>query len=220
MLYRKSHTLRVTCLLLVCALGAAPAHAQKNKQTPPQPTTGSIKGRVRVGGDNTAADIAITVHQGEREVARLVTTAKGDFEVNNLEPGVYGLTLRKAGLQTGRMEELKVSAGKVVNLKDRLYLAVDEGSIAFLKGSVFSKAGRSLGGVRVEVVLLRADGSEKKINSAVTNSLGSFSFRLPPAPARYRVTAKASGLETTSKDVQIEGAAIHRVALELGPAAK
>ena len=30
----------------------------------------------------------------------------------------------------------------------------------------------------------------------------------------------ASGLETASKDVQIEGAAIHRVALELGPAAK
>ena len=222
MLYRKLKTLRVICLLCACALAApaaAPAHAQKNKKPPP-PTTGGIKGRVRVGGDNTAADIGVTIRQGEREVARLTTDTKGEFEVGNLEPGVYGLTLRKPGLQVGRMDDLKVSAGKVVNLKDRLFLAVDEGSIAFLKGSVFSKAGKSLGGVRIEVVLLRADGSQKKVNSAVTNSLGAFSFRLPPASARYRVTAKADGLETTSKEVEIDGASIHRVALELGPPAK
>ncbi len=226
MLYRKSNTLRALCLLAACALAAAAApppaaHAQKNKKQPAaQPTTGGIKGRVRVGGNNTPADVGVTIRQGDREVAHLSTDAKGEFEVGNLEPGVYGLTLRKPGLQTGRMEDLKVSAGKVVNLKDRLYLAVDEGSIAFLKGSVFDRDGRSLRGVRIEVVLVRPDGTEKKVNSAVTNTLGAFSFRLPPAVARYRVTAKADGMAATTKDVEIEGASIHRVAIELGPPAK
>lgn len=219
--YTKSRTLRVLCLLAACALAfaAAPARAQKNKKTKQaaaQPTTGGIRGRVRVGGDNTPADIGVTIRQGDREVTKLTTDAKGEFQIGNLEPGVYGLTLRKPGLQVGRMEDLNVTAGKVVNLKDRLYLAVDEGSIAFLKGSVFSKGGRSLQGVRIELVLVRSDGTEKKINSAVTNSLGAFSFRLPPAAARYRVTAKGGGMETV-KDVAVEGASIHRVAIELAP---
>lgn len=219
--YLKSHTLRVLCLLAACALAfaaaAAPVRAQKNKKQPAaQPTTGGIKGRVRVGGENTPADIGVTIRQGDREVAKLTTDTKGEFAVNNLEPGVYGLTLRKPGLQVGRMDDLEVKAGKVIDLKNRLYLAVDEGSIAFLKGSVFSKSGRSLAGVRVELLLVRADGTEKKVNSAVTNSLGAFSFRLPPAAARYRVTAKGGGMETV-KDVDIEGASIHRVSIELGP---
>lgn len=218
MLYRNSTVIRVICLLSLCAGGVLAVHAQK-KTASTQPTTGVIKGRVRVGGEGGAGNISITVQQGEREVAHATTNAKGDFEVKALDPGVYGLTLRKPGLQVGRIEDLKVIAGKAVDLKGRLYLAVDEGTLAFLKGSVFSKEGRSLPGARIEVVLLHPDGSEKKINSAVTNSLGAFAFRLPPANARYRVTAKADGMQA-SKDVEIDGAAIFRVALELAPAAK
>lgn len=212
----KSNALRIICALALSLSGALVVVAQKKQAAP---TTGSIKGRVRAGGESGAGNVKITLLDGEREVAHAVTNAKGDFEFNDLRPGVYGLTLRKPGLQAGRMDELKVSAGKTVNLKDRLYLAVDEGSIAFLKGSVFSKEGRSYGGARIEVVLVRSDGSEKKINSAVSNSLGAFSFRLPPDAARYRVTAKANGMEA-SKEVEIDGAAIFRVALELAPAAK
>lgn len=212
----KSYALRIICALALSLSGALAVVAQKKQAAP---TTGSIKGRVRAGGESGAGNVKITLLDGEREVAHAVTNAKGDFEFNDLRPGVYGLTLRKPGLQVGRMDELKVSAGKTVNLKDRLYLAVDEGSIAFLKGSVFSKEGRSFGGARIEVVLVRSDGSEKKINSAVSNSLGAFSFRLPPGLARYRVTAKANGMEA-SKEVEIDGPAIFRVALELAPAAK
>lgn len=212
----KSNALRIICALALSLSGALVVVAQKKQAAP---TIGSIKGRVRAGGESGAGNVKITLLDGEREVAHAVTNAKGDFEFNDLRPGVYGLTLRKPGLQAGRMDELKVSAGKTVNLKDRLYLAVDEGSIAFLKGSVFSKEGRSYGGARIEVVLVRSDGSEKKINSAVSNSLGAFSFRLPPDAARYRVTAKANGMEA-SKEVEIDGAAIFRVALELAPAAK
>jgi hypothetical protein len=212
----KSNALRIICALALSLSGALFVVAQKKQAAP---TTGSIKGRVRAGGESGAGNVKIILLDGEREVAHAVTNAKGDFEFNDLQPGVYGLTLRKPGLQVGRMDELKVSAGKTVNLKDRLYLAVDEGSIAFLKGSVFSKEGRSFGGARIEVVLVRSDGSEKKINSAVSNSLGAFSFRLPPGAARYRVTAKANGMEA-SKEVEIDGAAIFRVALELAPAAK
>ena len=217
---RTNIILRVICLLYLSMFCTLAVGAQKKKQAPPpQPTTGSIKGRVRVAGDGGAGNISVTLHQGEREVARAETNPKGEFEFDRLDPGNYSLTLRKPGLQVGRMDALEVRAGKVVNLKDRLYLAVDEGSIAFLKGSVFNKEGLSLSGVRIEVVLVRADGSEKKINSAVTNSLGAFAFRLPPASARYRVTAKGGGMEV-SKEVEIDGAAIFRVALELAPPTK
>jgi hypothetical protein len=93
---------------------------------------------------------------------------------------------------------------------------VDEGSIAFLKGAVFSAEGRSVGGARVELALVRPDGTLKKIDGRVSNESGEFSFRLRPQPGRYRVTARGEGVEAV-RDVQIEGAMVYRVALSLKP---
>jgi hypothetical protein len=184
------------------------------------PTTGGIHGHVRVDGGANPSDINVTVRQGDREVASTKTTAKGDFEVRGLAPGSYGLTLKKAGLQVGRMEGVEVRAGKTVSLKDHLFLAVDEGSIAHLRGSVFDEAGRSLRGAKVVIARLLPDGSLKKLDDRVVNSTGSFAFRLPPDAARYRLTAKADGMGASTTDVDIDGAAIYRVALTLVPAPK
>jgi len=101
-----------------------------------------------------------------------------------------------------------------------LHLPVDEGSIAFIRGSVFNASGLSLLGARVELARVEGDGTLKKLDSRVSNATGSFAFRLPPVRARYRLTAKADGMEAANEEVNVEGAAIYRVALSLSPARK
>ena len=201
--------------LVVFACGLLTVSAQQQRA---QQTTGGIKGRVKVA-EGSPSGVAVRVHAGEREVASATTDGKGSFEVRGLAPGTYSLTLRKSGLQLGRMSEVEVRAGKVRSLKD-LYLPIDEGSIAFLRGSVFYPDGRSVAGARVDVARVGLDGTVKHLDSRVTTEYGSFSFRLPPQTARYRVTVKARGMETATSEVEIDSAAVFRVALTLNPAAK
>lgn len=193
---------------LVLLAAAAPASSSQ------QPTTGGVRGRVRVGAGNPEG-INVTVRQGEREVREARTNAKGEFEVAGLAPGAYGLTFRKPGVQVGRMS-VEIKAGKVVSLpKDKLFLPVDEGAIAFIRGSVFDGAGRGFAGARVELELIRGDGTSRKVDDRVTNGLGQFAFRMTPEPARYRVTAKADGMEPATAEVSVDSAAIFRVGLTL-----
>jgi hypothetical protein len=194
--------------------------AAQKKSKKPEPTTGGITGRVRVDSGASPSDISVKVMRGDEEVAQTTTNARGDFEVQGLKPGAYGLTLRKAGLQIGRMESVEVRAGKTVSLKNHLFLPVDEGSIAHLRGSVFTAEGRGLGGARIELARIEEDGSLRKIDDRVANGYGMFAFRLPPGRARYRVTAKADGMQAGTQDVEIDGAAIFRVAVTLSPASK
>jgi len=71
--------------------------------------------------------------------------------------------------------------------------------------------------VRIELARIEADGSVKKIDGRVTNEIGSFVFRLTPDVAKYRVTAKAKDAEPVSRDVEVDGAAVYRIALSLKP---
>ncbi len=177
---------------------------------------GSIKGKVRVE-TGTPAGVTVVVRRGETEVKRVQTEKGGDFKVGRLNPGIYGLTFRKAGLSIGTIEDVEVKAGKTRSLGDRLILTVDEGSIAFLSGSVFSADGRSVPNAKVELARVLEDGSTKKIDGRVTTETGSFKFRLSPEAAKYRVSIKPDGAEPVSTDVQVDGAAVYRVALNLPP---
>jgi hypothetical protein len=49
----------------------------------------------------------------------------------------------------------------------------------------------------------------------VTNEIGAFVFRLTPDAAKYRLTAKANGAEPVTRDIEIDGAAVYRVALSV-----
>ena len=212
---RRKFLTAVLAALFAVPTGAAAAQKRPKK---PEPTTGAISGRVRVDAGMGAGGVSVSVRRGEEQVAEVSTDAKGQFEVRGLAPGTYGLTLRKAGLQVGKMEGVEVRAGKTVSLKNNLFLPVDEGSIAHLRGSVFRADGRSLPGAQVELARVGADGSVRKLDTRVANGTGSFAFRLPPEPARYRVTAKADGMRAATEEVNIDGAAIFRVALSLNPA--
>lgn len=176
--------------------------------------TGSIKGKVKVE-TGSPSGVTVVVRRGEQEVTRVSTDKGGSFLVSGLQPGIYGLTFRKAGLSVGTIENVEVKSGKTRSLGDRLVLSVDEGSIAFIRGSVFSPNGRSVPGARVELARILDDGSTKKIDGRVTTETGSFVFRLTPEPGKYRVTAKISGAETASKDVEVDGPAVYRLAISL-----
>lgn len=175
---------------------------------------GAIKGKVRVE-TGTPAGVTVVVRRGEKEVTRSTTDKNGDFLVSKLMPGIYGVTFRKPGLSIGSLEDIEVKAGKTRSLGDRLILTIDEGSIAFLSGSVFNPSGRSVPSVKVELLRILEDGSTKKIDSRITTETGSFKFRLSPDPGKYRVSVKAEGAEPVTKDVEIDGAAVYRVALNL-----
>jgi len=157
------------------------------------------------------------VRHGDKEVTRSTTDKNGDFVVSRLTPGVYGLTFRKPGLSIGSLEDIEVKAGKTRSLGDRLILTIDEGSIAFLSGSVFTAEGRSVANAKVELARILDDGTTKKIDGRVTTETGSFKFRLSPEPGKYRVSVKREGVEPVIKDVEIDGAAVYRVALSLPP---
>jgi hypothetical protein len=175
---------------------------------------GAIKGKVRVE-TGTPSGVTVVVRRGDKEVTRSTTDKNGDFLVSRLTPGIYGVTFRKPGLSIGSLEDIEVKAGKTRSLGDRLVLTIDEGSIAFLSGSVFNPAGRSVPNAKIELSRILEDGSTKKIDSRITTETGSFKFRLSPEPGKYRVSVKADGSEPVTKDVEIDGAAVYRVALNL-----
>ncbi len=204
----------VLCVGLLLGFFAIPdLAAQKNR------STGGVKGKVREEDGGRIAGVTVTARQGEREVASAVTNAKGEFALANLPAGSYNLVFRKPGLRVGTMQNVEVSGGKTRSLSDRLILPIDEGALAFVRGSVFDPAGRSVPGATIEIVRVNADGTTRRINGRFSDATGEFSFRVQPERALYRVTAKRSGAETVSKEVEVEGAMIYRVALTLQPRA-
>lgn len=177
---------------------------------------GTIKGKVRVE-TGTPGGVTVVVRRGETEVSRVQTDKNGDFVVSRLTPGKYGLTFRKPGLSIGSVEDIEVKAGKTRSLGDRLVLTIDEGSIAFVSGSVFTPEGRSVPNAKVELSRILEDGTVKKIDGRITTETGSFKFRLSPEPGKYRVSVKRDGSEPVTKDVEVDGAAVYRIALSLPP---
>jgi len=174
--------------------------------------TAAIKGKVRVER-GSAAGVAVVLLQGEKEVSHTVTNKGGDFVLARVQPGTYSLKFRKAGLSVGTIDDVTVKAKQTRTLGDHLYLTIDEGSIAFIRGSVFTEDGRSVPGARVDLVRVIDEKSVQKLDSRMTGETGEFVFRLPPNEAKYRLTLKSDGAESVSKDVDVETAAVYRVAL-------
>jgi hypothetical protein len=199
---------RILITFLVILLTAATGFAQDR-------SLGGIKGKVRTKGQGPTAEVMVIVRQNDREVAHTATNHKGEFQIKGLAPGIYGLTFRKPGLSVGTLEDVRVKAGKTNELSDHLILTINEASIAKLGGSVFNEGGLSVPGARVELARLEPDGTTRKIDGRVTDESGQFVFRLSPDKAMYRVTVKADGAEPQTKDIEIDGALVYRVAFTI-----
>jgi hypothetical protein len=180
--------------------------------------TGQLKGKVKVE-KGSPGGVAVILRQGEREVTRVSTDRKGNFLISRIAPGFYGVTFRKPGLAIESIEKLEVKAGKTRSLSD-LILPVDEGSIAFIRGSVFNEAGRSVPNVRVELSRIVSDSHVENLDARMTGETGEFVFRVPPDVAKYRLTLRSEGAEAVSKDVEVDGASVFRLALTLKPIRK
>ena len=204
----KKHT-ELVFVFFIVLLQVAGALAQDR-------ATGGIKGKVRVE-TGTPSGVSVIVRQGEREVAHGVTDKNGEFVISRLAAGRYSVTLRKPGLSVGTIEDIEVKAGKTRSLGDRLVLSIDEGSIAFIRGSVFNQNDRSVPNIRIELAKIEDDGTARKIDGRVTNEIGAFVFRLSPDAAKYRITARPNGGDPVSKDLEIDGAAVYRIALSIKP---
>ena len=178
--------------------------------------TGAIKGKVKVE-KGTPDGVTVILRQGDREITRVTTERKGDFLINRIMPGTYGLTFRKPGLAVGSIEKLDVKAGKTRSLGVDLVLSIDEGSIAFIRGSVFSEGGRSVPNVRVELSRVVSENQVERLDARITGETGEFVFRVPPDVAKYRLTLKNDNAEAVWKDVEVDGAAVFRVALTWKP---
>ena len=205
-----------TLFVLVITLLAAGISVAQSRTQDKDKSLGSIKGKVRVE-TGTPGGVTVVVRRGETEVSRATTDKDGDFVVSRLTPGKYGLTFKKPGLSIGSMEDIEVKAGKTRSLGDRLILTIDEGSIAFVSGSVFTADGRSVPNAKVELSRVLEDGTVKKIDGRITTETGSFKFRLSPEPGKYQVSVKRDGAEPVTKQVEVDGAAVYRIALSLPP---
>jgi hypothetical protein len=205
---------RSATAIALLALFALAALAQEKDKT-----TGAVKGKVRVERGSPVG-VAVILRRGDEEVRRVETDRKGEFTIARVPPGMYGLTFRKPGLAVGSIETVEVKAGKTRSLGDRLVLSVDEGSIAFLRGSVFTEGGRSVPGARVELSRVISESSVERLDSRNTGETGEFVFRVLPDAAKYRLTLKADGAEPVSKDVDVDAALVYRVALVYKPKPK
>lgn len=175
--------------------------------------SGGIKGKVRDQRGKGIANAQVEVRRDSKVVKSANSNAKGEFQISGLKQGVYNISFDADGYSTGVLHGVEVKDG-TRDLGGRLVLSVDQGTQVIVRGSVFYKEGTSVTGAKVDLELVNADGTTKKLGSAYTTISGDFTFRRPGGSAKLRVTAKFKGA-TGSKDIDVDNAAIYRTAITL-----
>jgi hypothetical protein len=107
-----SAKLSLVLLLVVCAGSALSAWAQST-------STGTVAGSVTDPSGAVVADASVTLTDTATNIARPTTTnATGRYVYVDVNPGIYNLTVNKAGFETTKTEnqEVKVGASITVNL--------------------------------------------------------------------------------------------------------
>lgn len=190
--------------ILVAALSAA-AFPQE---------TGAIKGRVRSSRGDTISNASVTARQNSQDVASAKSNDKGEFKLSGLQPGVYNFVFEARGYSSGIKYNVEIKKGQTKDLGDQLYLTVDRGSRVIIQGSVFYKDGTSVSGATVDFEKITDSGS-RRIASSRTSYSGEFGFSQPDTGhAKYRFTVTYKG-STATKELEVENAAVYRVALKL-----
>ena len=175
--------------------------------------SGGIKGRVRTASGKGIANATVTARLDGNDVRSAKTDSSGSFEIRGLSPGSYNIVVEASGYATGVRYGVEVKSS-IRNIGDRLILAVDQGTLVIIRGSVFFKEGNSLQGAKVEFFEVGSGGTLKKLGQAFTSLQGEFVFRRPEGPATLRVTASFKGV-SGSKDIEVDTAAIYRTAITL-----
>jgi hypothetical protein len=176
-------------------------------------STGSARGQVKDPRGNGLAGVSVTARLDGKDIKTIRSGSNGTFLMTGLEPGSYNFVFDKQGFASG-LARAEIRAGVTTNLGDRLILAVDQGTLVLIRGSVFNEEGRSISGAKIELLRVNPDGSTKRLETAYSNMSGEFAFRRPEGEVTYRITASAKGVKN-SKDVKVDNAAIYRLAITL-----
>lgn len=177
-------------------------------------TLGGVKGKVRTTDGDGISDVTITARKNGADVKSVKSAGNGEFVLDGLESGMYNLVFEKNGYSSGVLYNIEVKKKKVEDLGGRLVMRTDQGTQIIIKGSVFTQDGRSVTGAEIKIEKLNADGSVKKVGSGTTSSSGEFTFRQPEGAARFRITASMKDSKA-SKEIEVDSAAIYRMALTL-----
>jgi hypothetical protein len=180
--------------------------------------TGGAKGKVRTAQDRGIAGVIVTAEQNGKSVRSASTDKSGNFTINGLKSGRYNLVFAKQGFATGTLNNVEVGDKKIRDIGNRL-LEVDEGALVLVRGSVFDQNGKSVYGAKVNIEKVSGDDRIKVPKPYYTTESGDFYFRFPEGTAKFRVTASIRG-KSVSKDVEVDSAAIYRLALTLNIAEK
>lgn len=176
--------------------------------------TGSVKGKVRTDGGNSIPGVKITARKDGKNLKSATSNRKGEFRLSGLAPGKYNLVFDKTGFASGVLYNVLVKKGKVNNLKNRLIMTVDQGTLVIISGSVFNQVGRSIYGAKVKIVEVLSNGSTRRAGTVYSSRSGTFTFRFPEGKRKFRITASAKG-RSASKEVTVDEPAIYRLAISL-----
>lgn len=187
--------------LLVCSVAAT---AQ----------TGGFKGQIKNESGKGIPNTTISARQDGVVISSVTSDRNGNFTITGLKSGKYNLAFEAEGYQLGGLFNVEVGSG-IRSLGNKLVLSIDPGTLVLLRGSVFSEAGYSIPGARIELLSINPNGSTRRIASTHSNSSGEFAFRRDPAGRivlRVRATYRGT---TATKDVEVEHAGIYRTAITL-----
>lgn len=176
--------------------------------------TGGIKGKVRNPKGNGIANATITARQDGKDLKSVKSDSKGNFLLDGLKNGKYNFVFEASGFGAGLLTNVEIEKGKVRDLKERLILTTDQGTLVMIRGSVFNQNGRSVTGAKIVLEKLNADGSTKKLDTIYTNVSGEFTFRQPEGAAKFRITASLDDSKE-SKELEVDQPAIYRLALTI-----
>jgi len=177
--------------------------------------TGSVKGKVRNEDGNRIPDVNVTIRKDGEDLKSTRTDRSGKFMLRGINPGTYNLAFEKEGYSLGVLKNVLIKSKKTNNLKDRLILTVDDGTLVVIQGSVFNQFGRSVRGAKIEIEEIRSDKEKpKKLGNGYTSRSGEFIFRFPEGSRKLRIIASAGDV-SSSKEVEIDEVAVYRLAITL-----
>jgi hypothetical protein len=174
-----------------------------------QQKTGTLKGRIEDEKGKPLADVEVRVMSSRSRNVKETTTDKDGNYTLELEPDSYTLSFDAEGYRGGTMTEMQqIEEGKENKVKTIKLLKGKRTSL--VRGATFDVNGHVLAGVRLKLVRVANEEElkeKKKIDSLkmeyTTNNRGEFAFRLPPARARYQITAILRGYKPQVKNVDV-----------------
>ena len=156
------------------------------KEPDPATVTGSLKGIV---DKIDSVSVTIRVLQNGNAVASIAADADGNYQIDNIAPGIYTVEIAAKGYETVK-QTVQVSADKIASL-DRAALKELDIPVGHIQGTLFDRLkGSPLNNVRVRLV--DAAGNSREV---LTTEVGAFEFENVPTDQRLTVIVQLEGFE-------------------------